>query len=292
MGSRRSRRTRAGRSGGSVAAAAALVAAAWGVDAWRRDREATRLHRTLVELLLNAMHSGDPETERHSRRVADLTDVLASSYRLGRRSRARLRVAALLHDLGKMDDRVFHIVHSCEPLSNEERREMERHPHEGADIIRPLEAIHPGIGEIVESHHECWNGEGYPRGLIGTEIPLEARILTTADVFDAMTQPRSYHDPMGVDEALERIRRSAGERFDPGVVRRIAEPGIRERWAMIAALGRLEEGRETEGEGDDPAPDAIGSRHPRATSGSHRDLHRATSRSRGTSPSHGSRHAG
>lgn len=225
-------------------AAAALIAAAWAFDAWRRDRDATQLHRTLVELLLNAMHSGDPETERHSRRVANLTDVLAASYSLSREGRARLRVAALLHDMGKMDDRVFDIVHSCETLSPEDRREMERHPREGADIIRPLEAIHPGIGQVVASHHECWNGEGYPSGLMGSEIPLEARILSVADVFDAMTQPRPYHEPLGVDDALERIRRSAGDRFDPSVVRRLSEPGVKERWAMIAALGRLEESRE------------------------------------------------
>lgn len=281
MARRRSTGARLRREEASAALAAGLVSVAWGVDAWRRDREANRLHRTLVELLLNAMHSGDPETERHSRRVADLTDILASSYRLGRRARARLRVAALLHDLGKMDDRVFHIVHSCALLSDEERREMERHPREGADILRPLEAIHPGIGQIVEAHHECWNGEGYPKGLIGSEIPLEARILTAADVFDAMTQPRSYHQAVGVDEALERIRRGAGERFDPEVVRRIGEPSIKERWAMVAALGRLEEGRETEREGEEERPSrASGSRRPPGTSGSRRDPRPAPSRSR------------
>lgn len=279
MGSRKLGKGRERRSEAGVAAAAGLVAVAWGVDAWRREREATRLHRTLVELLLNAMHSGDPVTERHSRRVADLTDILASCYRLGRRAHARLRIAALLHDLGKMDDRVFDIVHSCETLSNEDRREMERHPREGAHIIRPLESIHPGIGEIVESHHECWNGEGYPRGLIGSEIPLEARILTVADVFDAMTQPRPYHEAMSVDDAMDRIRRSAGEKFDPDVVRRIGEPGVMDRWAMIAALGRLEEERELEREDEEPVR-AIGSCPPPATSESRPDPRRATSKSR------------
>lgn len=225
--------------------AAGLIAAAWGLDAWRRARDTSQLHRTLVDLLLNTLHTGDPETERHSRRVAALTDVLASTYRFGRRAHARLRLAALLHDMGKMDDEVFDIVHSCEPLSREARREMEQHPREGADILHPLERIHPGISKIVRSHHEAWNGEGYPEGLLGSEIPIEARILSVADVFDAMTQPRSYHDPLGVDEALERIRRSAGERFDPEVVRRIGQPQVKERWAMIAALGRLEESRGT-----------------------------------------------
>lgn len=229
-----------------VAAATGVVAAAWAVDAWRRRRLTTELHRTLVELLLNALHSGDARTERHSRRVADLTDALAETYGLGRRARARLRVASLLHDVGKMDDRLFEIVHSCETLSAADRREIERHPHAGADIIRPLEDVHPGISSLVESHHECWNGEGYPLGLMGSEIALEARMLSVADVFDAMTQTRNYHAADGVDEALERIRRSAGERFDPEVVRRVNRPEVRDRWAMIAALGRLQESRAEE----------------------------------------------
>lgn len=230
-----------------VSAAVATLALAWALDAWRRARATNRLHRTLVELLLNALHSGDAETERHSRRVADLTDTLAATYGLGRRARARLRVAALLHDVGKMDDRLFEIVHSCETLSPADRREIERHPHEGADIIRPLEQVHPGISEIVEAHHECWNGEGYPQGRMGSEIPLEARILSAADVFDAMTQPRNYHEPYGVDDALERIRQSSGERFDPEVVRRIGRPEVKERWALIAAMGRLQESRVEDG---------------------------------------------
>lgn len=230
-----------------AAAAAGVVAAAWAIDAWRRTRATTELHRALVELLLNALHSGDPRTERHSRRVADLTDALGETYGLGRRARARLRVASLLHDVGKMDDRLFDIVHSCETLSAADRREIERHPREGADIIRPLEEVHPGITSLVESHHECWNGEGYPRGLMGSEIPLEARILSVADVFDAITQTRNYHAADGVDEALERIRRSAGERFDPEVIRRVNRPEVKDRWAMIAALGRLQESRADEG---------------------------------------------
>jgi putative nucleotidyltransferase with HDIG domain len=231
----------------TVATAGAILATAWALDAWRRTRASAELHRTLIDLLLNALHSGDAETERHSRRVADLTDALAAAYGLGRRARARLRVAALLHDVGKMDDTLFKIVHSCDTLSAEDRREIERHPTEGADIIRPLDELHPGISSIVESHHECWNGEGYPDGLMGSEIPLEARILSAADVFDAMTQPRNYHEPYGVDEALERIRRSSGARFDPEVVRRVNLPEVKERWAMVAAMGRLQESRVEEG---------------------------------------------
>jgi putative nucleotidyltransferase with HDIG domain len=227
----------------STLAAVALLSAGWALDAWRRRRRAARLHRALVDLLLNAISAGDPVTERHSRRVANLTDALGESYGMDRAAHARLRLASLLHDMGKIDDRFFHILHSCEPLSDRERESIEEHPHQSAHILRPLERIHPGITRIVESHHECWDGDGYPRGLQGEEIPLEARIISAADVFDALTQPRAYHDPLSVEEALGRIRASACRRFDPDVVRRLENPSVRARWAGIARAGRREEAR-------------------------------------------------
>lgn len=220
---------------------AGAVGAAWALDAWRRERKAHRLHRTLVDLLLNALHAGDARTERHSRRVADLTDALAHTYGLDSTRRARLRIASLLHDLGKIDDNLFELVHSCDRLSQEDRRTMEEHPIGGADILRPLEKIHPGITRIVEAHHESWDGEGYPRGQKGEQIPLEARILGVADVFDALTQPRSYHAAISVDEALEKIRNGAGEKFDPEVAARVDRPEVLERWTEIADRGRQEE---------------------------------------------------
>jgi len=229
----------------SATVAASLVGGAWWSDAWRRERHTARLHRTMVDLLLNALTAGDAVTARHSRRVAHLADAVARRYGFTRDEHATLRVAALLHDMGKIDDRVFHIVHSCDPLTHEERDEIQRHPNHSAEILRPLEEIHPGITEIVESHHECWDGEGYPAGLAGEEIPLRARIISVADVFDALTQPRTYHDPMPVPEAMERIRSNAGSRFDPGVVATIEEPGVRKRWEEIAARGRREEAAAT-----------------------------------------------
>lgn len=232
-------RTRA--PGARTVGIAGAVGAVWAMDAWRRERKAHRLHRTLVDLLLNALHAGDARTERHSRRVADLTDALAQTYGLDSTRRARLRIASLLHDLGKIDDDLFQLVHSCARLSAEDRRAMEEHPIGGADILRPLEKIHPGITRIVEAHHESWDGDGYPRGQKGEQIPLEARILGVADVFDALTQPRSYHAAISVDDALEKIRNSAGEKFDPEVAARVDRPEVLERWKEIADRGRQEE---------------------------------------------------
>ena len=207
-------------SGSFVGAVSTLGAAGilWGLDARRRSQKAALVHRTMVELLLNTLCAGDPETARHSRRVA-----------------------ALLHDLGKLDDHVVPLVHSHRRLNERERSRMEDHPNQSAGILQPLEEIHPGISLIVESHHERWDGGGYPQGLSGPQIPLEARIISVADVFDAMTEPRAYRDPVDADEVLEILRRDAGSKFDPQVVSRVGRPDVWEGWLAVAQAGRREE---------------------------------------------------
>lgn len=228
--------------GGALVAAGA-VGAAWAADARHTRRTRRRLHRTMVDLLLNAITAGDAATARHSRRVANLTDALAPAAGMGPAERSTLRVASLLHDMGKIDDRFFDIVHSHGALTPEQRAQIKNHPHESADILGPLEKIHPGITRIVSSHHECWDGTGYPEGLEGGDIPLGARLIAVADVFDALAQPRSYRGPMPPDEVLRRIREGSGTQFDPEVVRLLDRPEIWEYWREIARGGCLEEAR-------------------------------------------------
>jgi putative nucleotidyltransferase with HDIG domain len=223
---------------GAALASAGLVAVAWALDVMRREENARLMHRRLVELLLNALTADDPVTARHSRRVADLSYALAEACcRMSRREMATLRVAALLHDMGKIDDRFFLIVHSRKRLSDEQRAQMKHHPDRSATILRPLEEMHPGIQRIVSSHHECWDGSGYPCGLGGEEIPLAARIIALADVFDAMTQPRKYKEPMSVEEALEKLDEGAGRQFDPHLVELIEGGAVLARWTRIAREG-------------------------------------------------------
>ena len=222
----------------AVLASAGLVACAWAVDAARRENATRRLHRQVVDLLLNALTADDPVTARHSRRVADLSYALgAASGRLARDEMATLRVAALLHDMGKIDDRFFLIVHSRKRLSEEQRAQIKHHPHQSACILEPLEELHPGLMKIVSSHHECWDGSGYPCGIAGEEIPLAARIIALADVFDAMTQPRSYKDAMPVEEALEKLDEGCGRQFDPHLVALVEGDRVLDRWIEIAHAG-------------------------------------------------------
>jgi putative nucleotidyltransferase with HDIG domain len=206
---------------------------AWMIDTSRRRREASLLHRRMVDLLLNALYAGDPVTARHSRRVADLSYALAQAVGMRGHALHTLRLAALLHDMGKIDDRFFHIVHSRTPLTKEQRAEIKNHPHESAHILTPLEPEHPGIMEIVSTHHECWDGSGYPHGLHDLDIPLEARIIAVADAFDAMTQPRKYRDAMPVDKALQALREGSGSQFDPALVELAEAEPVRGEWEQV-----------------------------------------------------------
>jgi putative nucleotidyltransferase with HDIG domain len=218
---------------GVAAASAGLVGMAWMVDMARRRREASRLHRGMVDLLLNALYAGDPVTARHSRRVADLSYALAQAVGMRGHELHTLRVAALLHDMGKIDDRFFHIVHSRTPLTKEQRAEIKNHPHESAHILTPLETDHPGIKKIVSTHHECWDGSGYPHGLHDLDIPLEARIIAVADAFDAMTQPRKYREAKPVNEALQALREGSGSQFDPALVDLAESEPVRQVWEQV-----------------------------------------------------------
>ncbi len=235
-------------------AAAAGLATAWAVDAYRRSDEARATRRILVDVLLNALTADDAITARHSRRVADLSFALAQQSGMRHQELATLRVGALLHDMGKIDDRFFHIVHSRDPLSEEDRAEMEFHPHLSARILEPLEPIHPGITEIVASHHESWDGGGYPKGCGGEEIPLGARIIAVADAFDAMVQPRAYKDGMPIEEAFERILKGSGHQFDPCLVDLVHRYPVKEQWVEIASNGKVDEKRALEEAANAPPP--------------------------------------
>lgn len=220
---------------------ASAIALLWRRNAARDRREFARLHRALVDLLLNTLSAGDAATERHSRRVADLTDVLARAFGLTSHRHSTLRIAALLHDMGKIDDRFFDILHGCGPLSDEQRDAINHHPHEGAEILEPIEAIHPGLTRIVAAHHEYWDGTGYPEGLAREEIPFEARLISVADVFDAMTQPRTYREARDPEDAIQAIRANASTRFDPHVVAQLQRPDVLGEWLSIRERGRREE---------------------------------------------------
>jgi HD-GYP domain-containing protein (c-di-GMP phosphodiesterase class II) len=169
-----------------------------------------------IRMLAAAIDEKDPYTRGHSDRVARYSLLIGKQLGLSAEDLDRLRISALLHDVGKIgvDDRVLKKPGSLTP---EEFELMKQHPTKGANIMRPvaqLKDMLPGI----ELHHEHFNGGGYPYGLKGEEIPLMARIIAVADTLDAMTTNRPYQSAMEIDEALELIRRIAGTKFDVRVV--------------------------------------------------------------------------
>lgn len=169
-----------------------------------------------IRMLAAAIDEKDPYTRGHSGRVAKYSVTIGQELGLSTQELDRLRISALLHDVGKIgvDDRVLKKPGSLTP---EEFELMKQHPTKGANIMRPvaqLKEMLPGI----ELHHEHVNGGGYPYGLHGDQIPLMARIIAVADTLDAITTNRPYQSAMELDYALDRIRHLAGSRFDGAVV--------------------------------------------------------------------------
>jgi putative nucleotidyltransferase with HDIG domain len=169
-----------------------------------------------IRMLAAAIDEKDPYTRGHSDRVAKYSVLLGRQLGLTEQQLDRLRVAALLHDVGKIgvDDRV---LKKPGKLTDEEFDIMKQHPTKGANIMRPVAQLKDMIPGI-ELHHEQVNGHGYPYGLKGEEIPLMARIIAVADTFDAMTTNRPYQSAFDSEEALAMVRKLTGTKFDPGVV--------------------------------------------------------------------------
>lgn len=159
----------------------------------------------------------EPYTSGHSRRVRDYTLKLAE--RLGIRDGEALRLiaaGALFHDVGKIGI-PDSILLKPDALSPEEKAVMRRHPEMGADLVGRVGSL-KDAAELVLSHHERYDGMGYPRGLRGESIPRGARIFAVADAFDAMTTDRLYRRALSFDEAVKRLSEERGRQFDPEVV--------------------------------------------------------------------------
>jgi diguanylate cyclase (GGDEF)-like protein/putative nucleotidyltransferase with HDIG domain len=170
--------------------------------------------------LARAVDERDTYTGRHSQRVAELAAQLAARLGADDEQVELTRVAASLHDLGKLAI-PEEILRKPGPLTEPERLVLEQHPQIGFQMLESL-GVEP-IADWVRHHHERWDGRGYPDGLAGEEIPLGARIIFVADAFDAMTSHRVYRARLSEAEAIEELERNAGTQFDPDVVAALAE---------------------------------------------------------------------
>ncbi|MCR4392550.1 MAG: HD domain-containing protein [Candidatus Acetothermia bacterium] len=179
--------------------------------------QAARLPHEIVEVLSAALELRDPHTAGHQRRVAELACAIARELGFSEERIQGLQVAVLLHDIGKMLYVPAEIL--CKPgkLSAQEMELVRIHPQAGYEVLRRIEFPWP-VAEVVRQHHERLDGSGYPHGLKGEEILLEARILAVADVVEAMTSHRPYRPALGVDQALAEIQKEKGRLYDPQVV--------------------------------------------------------------------------
>ncbi len=160
----------------------------------------------------------------HSLRVTDLAVRIARALRAERRVEEAILVGGPLHDLGKfaVSDE---ILAKPGPLDGRELAEVRQHPVIGVRMLAGVRSVRAGLGCVLH-HHERWDGGGYPNGLQGAEIPLEARIVAVADAFDAMTSERPYRAPLTPDAALEEVDRCAGTQFDPQVADAFVQLGL------------------------------------------------------------------
>jgi len=172
-------------------------------------------HQTL-QALVNTLEAKDKYTVGHSERVAEYAIGIGRELQLAEPKLEMLRLAAELHDIGKIGINEI-IINKTGKLSETEYNEIKGHTIKGESIIRPITYLQP-ILPVVRSHHEWWDGSGYPDRLRGEEIPLLARILSVADALDAMTTKRAYNRPVDFRDACEEIQEASGTQFDPMVV--------------------------------------------------------------------------
>ena len=186
-------------------------------------------HETIVTVI-NKLYEKNEREQEHSQRVSQICGDIGVALGLSRDDLNELRMAGLLHDLGKVT------VGNCildkpGPLTTEEKTEIERHVETGYRILSSVSEV-ASLAEYILAHHERWDGQGYPRGLKGKKIPLPARIIAIADAYDAMTRDRPYRRAMSIAAAIKEIKNNAGTQFDPFIARVFVTKVLRKEWAL------------------------------------------------------------
>ena len=181
----------------------------------RKLLETRSLHSSIIASIKTTLFEKSNETEAHATRLATMTKQLGQALGLSEDDLVALELFSTLHDIGKISiDR--EILTKPGRLTDGEWDEIKKHPEVGYRIAQASPELRP-ISDLILTHHEHWDGTGYPQGLSGEKIPLLARILAVVDAFDAMTEDRSYRPALSRDIAIAEIRRNAGKQFDPKI---------------------------------------------------------------------------
>ncbi|MEY9844036.1 hypothetical protein ABH940_001100 [Streptacidiphilus sp. BW17] len=237
--------------------AAVLVLLPLTVSSWvyAQFQQEEAAHQATVSALVQAVEIKDEYTRGHSERVSRASVLMARELRMAEERVASLRVAGILHDIGKLGVPT-RVLRKNGPLTDDEHEAVQLHPTFGHEMVR-------GIGFLGEAregilhHHERMDGRGYPTGLAGEEIPEFARVIAVADAFDSMTSTRSYRRGRPVTEAVVELERCAGSQFDPVMVEALVRAVRRHGWQPAAPTAA-----------DEDAPDVpLGIREPRRPAG-------------------------
>jgi putative nucleotidyltransferase with HDIG domain len=195
---------------------ALLEGQAHGEEVERRTDQLDVRHEGMLGLLLETLALRDPTAARHAAAVAHYAHELARAAGLSEIDRAVIHTAGLLHDIGK-ESLPDHVLLGRTDLHQGERRLIERHPADGARLLLRVEGL-GAVATAVLAHHERVDGQGYPDGLAGESIPMAARILAVAEVYDTLTAPDSYRTPMSAADAEDELRRVSGSQLDGRLV--------------------------------------------------------------------------
>lgn len=190
--------------------------------------ETKRMHLELLQALTEAVDAKDPYTRGHSSRVAQLALKIADCLHLSGKQKEIIEYAAILHDVGKIGI-ADSIITKPGRLSPEEYRVVQEHPLIGYRIVKDIDFL-KNVAEVILAHHERCDGKGYPYGRKIEEVPLEARIIAVADVFDALTSERPYRPAYGIEEAIAVMENEEEGHFDPQVLSALKKVIFSEKW--------------------------------------------------------------
>ena len=197
-----------------------------------------RQNKEILELLVKTIEAKDPYTSGHSMRVAGLSRKLAEALHVPAQKVEEIETAALLHDIGKIDFAYAELISSPAQLTDIEREIIQSHPERGARLLGSISSLGKDVLAAVRHHHEHYDGNGYPDGLAGSQIPLAARIIMVADTVDAMLSNRPYRASLTSEQVTKELRRFSGRQFDPVVSAKFIELGLVQRAARRAEMDK------------------------------------------------------
>jgi hypothetical protein len=205
---------------------------------YKQNYELEKTNEELLQLMVSAIEARDPYTSGHSVRVSKFATRIGRIAKLTASDIENLRVAAILHDVGKIHEIYAPILRKADRLTEEEQLLMQTHPARSAELAANVSRLKP-IVPALRGHHERWDGTGYPDQLAGEAIPLFARFIAIADTIDAMTSSRPYRAALSVEDVRREITKGLGTQFDPKLCRLLLAP---EAWATFVQALQPEPG--------------------------------------------------